>query len=88
MTNEVQGTRIEAKIYTTRGEITIHCRKGERRASYRYRSLKKLDPYTFGPVVTTSQIRSRLQESLIKPTSEIIAQIQAAIDLIERLVNE
>jgi hypothetical protein len=85
MLNEVQGNRIEAKIYTTRGEITIHC-DGSSKARYRYRPLEKLDPYSHGPIRNRSQIRQRLRESwIIDSTQETIAQIEAAIDMVERL---
>jgi hypothetical protein len=84
MLNEVQETRIEAKIYTTRGEITIHC-DGSSKARYRYRPLEKLDLYAFGPVDTLARIEERLLESWITPTQEIIAQVEAAIDMVERL---
>jgi hypothetical protein len=84
MLNEVQGTRIEAKIYTTRGEITIHC-DGSSKAGYRYHPLEKLDPYSHGSIRNRSQIRQRLLESWIAPTQGIIAQVEAAIDMVERL---
>jgi hypothetical protein len=88
MVNEDQGTRIHAKIYTTRGEITIHC-DGDSNAGYRYRPLDKLDPYSHGPINNRSQIRERLRESwIIDPTQETIVQIEAARDFVENANNE